>query len=392
MVKTPAMARLWVPKEVAAGETRVAATPETVKRYVKEGFEVVVEVGAGEQASFTDDRYQGAGARLASDLATEWAGADLVLKVAPLGHHPRLGKDEAATLKAGAIVIAFLAPHKNVPMVRTLAAGGVSAFAMELVPRITRAQKMDALSSQASIAGYKAVLVAAGRLPRYFPMLMTAAGTIPSAKVVIMGAGVAGLQAIATAKRLGAAVWVSDVRPAVKEQVESLGGKFIDLPMQESGEGAGGYAKEMSRDFIEKQQAIITEHVGSADAVITTAQVPGRPAPRLVTAAMVERMRPGSVIVDLAAEQGGNCELTEVGRDVVKNRVTIIGQTNLPATVPYDASVLYARNVLELVLEIGKGGKLAINLEDEVTKGTLLAHDGNVLHKPTADLIAKAAA
>jgi NAD(P) transhydrogenase subunit alpha len=379
------MLKVWVPKEVAAGETRVAATPETVKRLVKEGLDVAVESGAGDPAYLGDDRYKEAGARIGSPL--EWGHADLILKVAPPAMNPKLGKDEATALKPGAVVISFLAPHKNVPMVRALQAGKVTSLAMELVPRITRAQKMDALSSQASIAGYKAVLLAASRLPRYFPMLMTAAGTIPSAKLVIMGAGVAGLQAIATGKRLGAVVWVSDVRPAVKEQVESLGGKFIDLPMQESGAGEGGYAKEMSKEFLERQQAIIAEHVASADAVITTAQIPGKPAPRLVTAATVQRMRPGSVIVDLAAEQGGNCELTEPGKEVIKHRVLIMGQLNIPASMPFDASTLYARNVLELVLHVTKGGVLNVDLEDEITKGTLLTHDGKVVHAPTAALV-----
>jgi NAD(P) transhydrogenase subunit alpha len=380
------MLKVWVPKEVAAGETRVAATPETVKRLVKEGLEVAVESGAGDQAYLADERFKEAGARIGAP--GEWSQADLILKVAPLMANPKLGKDEAAVIKPGAVVISFFAAHKNVPMVRALAAGKVSSLAMELVPRITRAQKMDALSSQASIAGYKAVLLAASRLPRYFPMLMTAAGTIPSAKVVIMGAGVAGLQAIATAKRLGAVVWVSDVRPAVKEQVESLGGKFIDLPMQESGEGQGGYAKEMSKEFLERQQAIIAEHVASADAVITTALIPGKPAPRLITAATVQKMRPGSVIVDLAAEQGGNCELTEPGKEVIKHRVLLMGQLNLPASMPFDASTLYARNVLELVLHVAKEGKLTIDLEDEITKGTLLTHEGKVVHGPTAALVA----
>jgi NAD(P) transhydrogenase subunit alpha len=379
------MLKVWVPREVAAGETRVAATPETVKRLVKEGLEVAVESGAGDQAYLGDERFQEAGARIGAP--GEWGQADVILKVAPLTANPKLGKDEAAAVKPGAVVISFFAAHKNVPMVRALVAGKVTALAMELVPRITRAQKMDALSSQASIAGYKAVLLAASRLPRYFPMLMTAAGTIPSAKVVIMGAGVAGLQAIATAKRLGAVVWVSDVRPAVKEQVESLGGKFIDLPMQESGEGQGGYAKEMSKEFLERQQAIIAEHVASADAVITTALIPGKPAPRLVTAATVQKMRPGSVIIDLAAEQGGNCELTEPGREVIKHRVLIMGQLNLPASMPFDSSTLYARNVLELVLHVAKGGKLNIDLEDEITKGTLLTHGGKVVHAPTAALV-----
>jgi NAD(P) transhydrogenase subunit alpha len=379
------MLKVWVPKEVVAGETRVAATPETVKRLVKEGLDVAVESGAGDQAFLGDDRFKEAGARIGTPM--EWGQADLILKVAPPASNPKLGKDEATLCKPGAVMISFFAPHKNVPMVRALQSGKVTALAMELVPRITRAQKMDALSSQASIAGYKAVLMAAGRLPRYFPMLMTAAGTIPSAKVVIMGAGVAGLQAIATAKRLGAVVWVSDVRPAVKEQVESLGGKFIDLPMQESGAGEGGYAKEMSKEFLERQQAIIAEHVSSADAVITTALIPGKPAPRLITAATVQRMRPGSIIVDLAAEQGGNCELTDPGKEVVKHRVLIMGQLNLPATMPADASTLYARNVLELVLHVVKDSKLNVELDDEITKGTLLTHDGKVLHGPTAALV-----
>ncbi|HEY0713403.1 MAG TPA: Re/Si-specific NAD(P)(+) transhydrogenase subunit alpha [Polyangia bacterium] len=379
------MLRIWVPKETAAGETRVAATPDTVKRLVAEGFAVSVQAGAGEAANFSDQRYRDAGAII--EAATAWRAADLILKVAPLGLNPALGGDEAGAVKTGAVVIGFCSPHKNLAMVRRLRDGGVTALAMELVPRITRAQKMDALSSQGSIAGYKAVLRAAERLPRYFPMLTTAAGTTAAAKVVVMGAGVAGLQAIATARRLGALVWVSDVRPAVKEQVESLGGKFIDLPMQESGDGQGGYAKEMSRAFLERQQALITEHVASADVVITTAQVPGRPAPRLVTAEMVKRMRAGSVLVDLAAEQGGNCELTEPGREVVKHGVLIQGQVNLPATMPQAASALYAHNVLELVLHLHKAGKLTVNVDDDITGPTLLTHAGRVVHAPTAALL-----
>ena len=385
------MLKVFVPKEVAPGETRVAATPETIKRMVKDGLEVTVEAGAGEGAFFADQVWKDAGAGLTSDAASAFAAADLVLKVAPFQQSPRVGgRDEASLLKAGAVAIAFMAPHKNVPMVRMLVSRKVTGLAMELVPRITRAQSMDALSSQASIAGYKAVLIAATRLPRYFPMLMTAAGTISSSKVVIMGAGVAGLQAISTAKRLGAVVWVSDVRPAVKEQVESLGGKFIEIPTQESGEGKGGYAKEMSAEFLAKQRAIITEHVRTADAVITTALIPGRPAPRLVTAEMVQGMKPGSVVVDLAAEQGGNCELTEPGKEVVKHGVQIVGLLNLPASMPVDASVLYARNVVTLVAHLTKKGALNLELEDEITKGTLLTHDGKVVHAPTADLLAKA--
>ena len=393
------MLKVLIAKEWTGGEARVAATPETVKRLVKEGLEVAVEPGAGEAAYLLDERYQNAGARLTTDLAAEWATADAVFKVSPLGANPQLGKngtdkaDEAAALKPGALVISFLQPYRNLPMVNTLVAGKITSLAMELVPRITRAQSMDALSSQANIAGYKAVLLAANHLGKYFPMLMTAAGTIPPAKVVIMGAGVAGLQAVATAKRLGAVVWVSDVRPVVKEQVESLGGKFIDLhplPTQESGEGQGGYAKEMSKDFLARQQAIIQEHITTADVVITTALIPGKPAPRLVTAEMVRNMRPGSVIVDLAAEQGGNCELTAPDQVVSKHGVAIVGYTNLPSTMPLDASTLYARNVLELALLVFKGGKLNLNLDDEIIKGVLLTHDGQITHGPTA-LAAKAA-
>lgn len=384
------MLKVLIAKERAKGELRVAATPETVKRLVKEGLEVVVEAGAGEGSYLLDERYEAAGARITSDLAADWATADAIFKVAPLGGNERLGKGEVGTCKPGALLISFLQPYRNLPMVRTLAAGKVTSLAMELVPRITRAQSMDALSSQANIAGYKAVLLAGSKLSKYFPMLMTAAGTIPSAKVVIMGAGVAGLQAVATAKRLGAVVWVSDVRPVVKEQVESLGGKFIDLPVQESGEGRGGYAKEMSSEFLERQQALVKEHIASADVVITTALIPGKPAPRLVTADMVKAMRPGSVIIDLAAEQGGNCELTIADQEVVAHRVTILGHTNLPSTMPLDASTLYARNVLELALLMLKGGKLNVDLDDEIIQGTLLTHDGRIVHGPTADA-AKAA-
>ncbi len=381
------MLKVLIAKERAEWESRVAATPETVKRLVKEGLDVAVETGAGESAFLPDERFRSAGARIVTDLGSEWAGADVVFKVSPLAHSDQLGKDEADALKPGALVISFLQPYRNLPMVRTLAAGKVTALAMELVPRITRAQSMDALSSQANVAGYKAVLLAAGRLGKYFPMLMTAAGTIPSAKVVIMGAGVAGLQAVATAKRLGAVVWVSDVRPVVKEQVESLGGKFIDSPTQESGEGQGGYAKEMSKDFLTRQQAIIKEHIATADVVITTALIPGKPAPRLVTADMVQGMRPGSVVVDLAAEQGGNCELTRANQEVMEHRVTILGPTNLPSTMPLDASTLYARNLLELALLVLKGGKLGVDTNDEIIKGCLLTHEGRIMHGPTADAV-----
>jgi NAD(P) transhydrogenase subunit alpha len=294
--------------------------------------------------------------------------------------------EEAARLNEGVALIAFMAPYQNHRVVKALADGGITSLAMELVPRITRAQKMDALSSQASIAGYKAVLLAASHLPKYFPLLMTAAGTIKPAKVVVMGAGVAGLQAIATAKRLGAVVHASDIRPAVKEQIESLGGKFIPLPeLEESGEGAGGYAKQMSPEYLAEQQRIVREFLVHADVVICTALVPGRKAPVLVKADAVQDMKPGAVIVDLAVAQGGNCELSECGRDVVKHDVLLIGHPNLPATLPYDASLVYARNVWALLNDLLIDGALAIDLENEVVQGCLLTHAGKVTHAATAD-------
>jgi len=383
------MLKVFVAKERRPGETRVAATPETVKKLVKEKIEVVVEKGAGEAASFLDSAYEAAGAQLTADLAGAWSTADIVLKISEAAQNADLGKHEADALKPGAVLLGLMSPHRNVDMVKRLVANKVSTFAMELVPRITRAQSMDVLSSQANIAGYKAVLLGAANLPRYFPLFMTAAGTIQPARVVIMGAGVAGLQAIATARRLGAIVEVSDVRPAVKEQVQSLGAKFIDLPDLESGEGQGGYAKEMSADFLAKQQAIIAARVAQADVVITTALIPGRPAPRLISADMVQKMKPGSVIVDLAVEQGGNCELSEAGKTVIKHNVKIIGEANLPASLPYDASVLFSRNVLSLLMLFAKGGELKLDLNDEVIKGTLLTHDGAVIHAPTAELVGK---
>ena len=383
------MLKVFVPKERRAGETRVAATPDTVKKLVKENVEVLVETNAGAAASFLDKAYEAAGAKLVSDIKEAWATADVVLKVTEAADNPELGKHEADALKSGAVLVGLMSPHRNVDMVRRLVANKVSTLAMELVPRITRAQSMDVLSSQANIAGYKAVLLAAANLPKYFPLLMTAAGTIQPARVVIMGAGVAGLSAIATARRLGAVVEVSDIRPAVKEQVKSLGAKFIDLPNLESGEGQGGYAKEMSAEFIAKQQAILKARIAQADVVITTALIPGRPAPRLVTADMVEAMKPGSVIVDLAVEQGGNCELSELNKTVIKHGVKIIGEANLAASLPYDASTLFSRNVLSLLLLIAKGGELKLDVNDEVIKGTLLTHDGEIWHAPTKDAIAK---
>jgi H+-translocating NAD(P) transhydrogenase subunit alpha len=373
------MPTVFVPKEAQPGERRVAVTPETVRRLTKEGLTVLVEAGAGKASFYGDDEYREAGAEPGSGVA--WDHADVILKVAP----PT--PQEAHSFKKGALVISFMAPHRNLEAVRLMAQHGVNALAVELLPRITRAQPMDALSSQASIAGYKAVLLAAHSLPSYFPLLMTAAGTIKPARVVVMGAGVAGLQAVATAKRLGAVVEVSDIRPAVKEQVESLGGRFIELPMEESGEGAGGYAREMSEDFLRRQREIVARHVAAADVVITTAQVPGKPAPLLVPTEVVERMRPGSVIVDLAVEAGGNCELSKADQVVEHGGVRILGPSNLPAQMPRDASALYARNVQALLLEVVREGEVVLDLEDEIVREALLTHAGEVRHAPTAELL-----
>ncbi len=371
------MVKVFIPKESRAGETRVAATPESVKKMVAAGLEVAVEAGAGIGSHIADDRYKSAGATIAGDRGAALSGADVVLRV--IAPEP----DEAASLKAGALLVGLLSPARNLDLVRGLAEGKVSSLAMELVPRITRAQTMDALSSQASIAGYKAVLLAAERLGKYFPLLMTAAGTIPPAKVVVMGAGVAGLQAVATAKRLGAVVEVSDIRDVVKEQVESLGGKFIELPELAGGEGEGGYAREMTPEFLAEQREIVTRHVQAADVVICTALVPGKKAPTLLTEEMVGGMKAGAVIVDLAVEQGGNCELSKVDEEVSAGDVLILGPANLPAETPIDASQMYARNVWALLKTLLDDGALDLDLEDEVVDGALLTHAGEVRHAPT---------
>jgi NAD(P) transhydrogenase subunit alpha len=373
------MTTLFAPRETVAGELRVAVSPETAKKLTQAGLTVLIQSGAGERAGFVDAAYAAAGAR--SVGADEgWGAADVVLKVAAPW------PTEAAKLRRGAWLFALLDPYRNLDLARQLASAGLVSFAMELVPRTTRAQSMDVLSSQASIAGYKAVLVAATRLGKYFPQLMTAAGTIAPARVVVLGAGVAGLQALATAKRLGAVVEVSDVRAAVKEQVESLGGRFIDLPQMPTAEGAGGYAKEVSAEFLEKQRAVLTARLAAADVVITTAQVPGRKAPVLVTRAMVEAMKPGAVIVDIAAAQGGNCELTRADEEVVHGGVVVLGPANLPASVPGDASLLYARNLWNLVQLVVRDGKLEISDGDDVVAGTLLTRDGRVVHPAIAPL------
>jgi NAD(P) transhydrogenase subunit alpha len=370
------MTLLFCPRERRPGETRVAVTPETAARYRKLGLEVAIERGAGAAAFFPDAAYEAAGARILGRPDEGWREADLVLTVGPPGvPRPEAGEEP----KPGAAVLGLLEPYRHPEVSRRLAARGASALALELLPRTTRAQSMDALSSQASIAGYKAVLLAGWRLPRYFPLLMTAAGTVPPGRVVVMGAGVAGLQAIATAKRLGAVVEVSDVRAAAKEQVESLGGRFIPLPEMPSGEGTGGYAREMGEEFLRRQREIVAARVAQSDVVITTAQVPGRPAPRLVTREMVESMRPGSVIVDIAIERGGNCELSVADQDVVHGGVLVLAPSNLPAAMPHDASMVYARNLLALVQEVWKEGAVVLDRGNEIVAGALVVHGGDVL-------------
>jgi NAD(P) transhydrogenase subunit alpha len=359
--------KVGVPRETAAGERRVALVPETVKRLTGSGFEIAVERVAGAAASFPDRAFEEAGATMVDDPYV----AEAVVKVqAP-------SADEVARLRDGQILIGFLQPLTDREGIERLSGRGVLAFAMESIPRITRAQSMDALSSQATVSGYKAALLAADRLPKFFPMLMTAAGTVAPAKVLVLGAGVAGLQAIATSRRLGAVVSGFDVRPIVREQVESLGATFLDLGV--SGEETeGGYARELSEEEQRRQQEALEARLPDFDVVITTALVPGRPAPRLIPASAVAAMRPGSVIVDLAAEAGGNCELTEPGEAVVRDDVTIIGYTNLPSTMPFHASQLYSRNVLALLQHLAPEGQLALDWKDEITSSACVTREKEV--------------
>jgi H+-translocating NAD(P) transhydrogenase subunit alpha len=367
--------RLAVTRERRANETRVAATPETVKKLIGQGFAVAVESGAGKTAAYPDADYAAAGATL-GDLAATLSGADLLFKVsAPAA-------EEIALLKSGAVVAAMLNPHQDKTTLDALAKAGITAFALEFVPRITRAQVMDVLSSQANLAGYRAVIEGSTEYGRVLPMMMTAAGTVAAAKVFVMGAGVAGLQAIATARRLGAVVTATDVRPAAKEQVESLGAKFVAVEDEEfkAAETAAGYAKPMSAEYQAKQAALVSEHIKKQDIVITTALIPGRPAPRLVTAEQVASMRPGSVLVDLAVEQGGNVEGAKAGEVVSAGPAKIVGIANMPGRVATDASALYARNLNAFAGLLVKDGALAPDLEDEILKAALVTHGGAVAH------------
>ncbi|MBV8246480.1 MAG: Re/Si-specific NAD(P)(+) transhydrogenase subunit alpha [Candidatus Eremiobacteraeota bacterium] len=375
-----------LPRE-GPSEARVALVPETVSRLTKSGVTVRVERDAGVRSSFGDRMYEDAGATIASDPATLVRDADILLGVG------RPGDAYLQALPKGAIVLGFLAPLGDAEYVRTLARSGVTALSMDAIPRITRAQSMDALSSQSNIAGYKAVLLAAAALPKFFPMLTTAAGTIPPAKVLVLGAGVAGLQAIATARRLGAVVSAYDTRAVVKEQVQSLGATFLEFDLGVDAEGAGGYAKELTPEQLAKQRQYMIDAIGASDVVITTALVPGRRAPILITKDAVAAMRRGAVIVDLAAEAGGNCELTQPGETVVTdNGVTIIGTTNLAGSVPQHASQLYSRNVHTLLQHLIKDNAIVLDFNDEITKGTTLIHEGNIVHEPTLAALGTAGA
>jgi proton-translocating NAD(P)+ transhydrogenase subunit alpha len=372
--------KLAVVRETRPGERRVAIVPEVVARVARTGVEVLVESGAGSEARFSDEDFKQAGATVSSDASSALAGADAVARVQP----PSL--EEANALPRDVSLISFLQPVADAETVRALAARGATVYSLDLLPRISRAQSMDALSSQATVAGYRAGLAAAEHLAKFFPMFMTAAGTVPPAKVLVMGAGVAGLQAIATARRLGAVVRAYDVRAAAKEEVESLGAKFVELEL-ETQEGAGGYAKEQSAEYLARQQELLAAEVGASDVVITTAQIPGRKAPLLVTSAMLQRMSEGAVVIDLAADSGGNCEATVPGRNVEVGAVTVVGLTNPAASMPTHASFLYARNIANFLGLLVKDGNLAPDFDDEIVAGTCVVRAGQVVHAPTAEAL-----
>jgi NAD(P) transhydrogenase subunit alpha len=368
--------KVTVLKETRSGERRVALVPQGVKALLKAGFEVTVQAGAGESSSISDDEYKEAGASIAASIEEAVGGAGMVLAV----NAPSV--EDIAAMSAGTILVSFLSPLTSPDLVRTLAESKITGVAMEMVPRITRAQSMDALSSQATVAGYKAVLIAADHLPKFLPMFTTAAGTIRPAKALILGAGVAGLQAIATARRLGAVVLAFDVRPAVKEQVESLGASFLEADEEVAAEGEGGYAKELSEDQHQKELDLIAGAIVDCDIVITTAQIPGRDAPLLITEDMVRSMRPGSVIIDLASESGGNCALTQSSETVLENGVQIIGSVNLPSGIPVHASQMYSKNIVTLVSEfVAEGGRIELDLENDVVGPSTVTHQGEITNE-----------
>ncbi|MFN6945087.1 MAG: Re/Si-specific NAD(P)(+) transhydrogenase subunit alpha [Cytophagaceae bacterium] len=377
--------KISIPKETRQGENRVALTPDAVKALVKAGFECIIEKGAGENSFFSDEQYQAAGAVAGVSTSEVYANAEVVLKV----NAPAI--EEVALMKPGAALISFLYSYTKPELVEACLKHKISTFAMDAVPRITRAQKMDALSSQANLAGYKAVLLGSNALGRIFPLMMTAAGTITPAIVFIFGAGVAGLQALATAKRLGAVVEVTDVRPETKEQVESLGGRFLMVEQDaEAIKTEGGYAKEVSEEYLKKQQELIFKHIKEADLVITTALVMGKKAPVLISKEMVDVMKAGSVIVDMAVEMGGNCELSQVNQNVIHRGTTIIGEANLPSLLPVNASELYARNISALLTHLSDKDGLKIDLDEEITKGCIITHKGEIIHELTKTILQKA--
>jgi NAD(P) transhydrogenase subunit alpha len=371
-------------KETAKGEKRVALTPAAVSKLCKSGLIIKVQKGAGENAHFTDERYKESGAEIVDDTKELFSHTDIILRVA------RPAINEINFFPSGSLLISFLYPFSNPELVERLATSGINSIAMDLMPRTTKAQKMDALSSQNNLAGYKAVLMAANEWGSIFPLLMTAAGTITPAKVLIMGAGVAGLQALGTAKRLGAVVEVTDIRPSVKEEVQSLGGKYIEVDSSESMQDERGYAKEASEEFLRKQKELIFKHVTEADIVITTALVPGKKAPVLVTAEMIKNMKPGSVVLDMAVEAGGNCELSEINKTVVKHDVKIIGEPNIASLVPVNASELYANNLVSLIQYLYKDDTLNLNAEDEIVKASMVTYSGKIINEQVLNFINKA--
>ena len=383
--------KVGIPKEIVSDETRVSAIPDTVAKMTKGGMEVLVESGAGDASFIKDEEYAKAGAKIVSTEEV-FSSADVILKVQKPVMNDKAKKHEVDMMKEGAILVTFIQPYANPELAVKLAERKITAFSMDLVPRISRAQMMDALSSMATIAGYKAVLLAADNLKKFLPMLSTAAGTIYPAKTIVIGAGVAGLQAIATAKRLGSVVVAFDTRPAVGEQIKSLGGEFVPLEVAHGqAEDSGGYAKEMSADFYKQEQEIIRKHTKDADVVISTALIPGKPAPTLITEEMVKEMKSGSVIVDLSVEQGGNCMLSEKGKTVVKHNVTIIGPTNLPATLSVHASQLYAKNILNIVYLLAPDKKeIKLDMDDEIIKGSMVTHNGEITHAGVKEAVKKA--
>lgn len=381
--------RIGVPRETLPGERRVALVPESGKKLIQAGYAISIESGAGQEAGFSDAAYRDVGVTVEPDPAVLLRGSDLVLKVNAPGSRNGPGS-ETEWMREGAIYVGSLMPLRNLNAVRALAARRITAFSTDAIPRTTRAQSMDTLSSMANIAGYKGALLAATELNKYFPMLMTAAGTVPPAKVFIIGAGVAGLQAIATARRLGANVFATDVRPEVKEQIESVGGKYVGIELQESAAAGGGYAKELSEEDQQRQRELLVAQCAQSDAVITTALIGGVFAPRLISAEMVRSMKPGSVIVDLAAEGGGNCELSRPGETVVESGVTILAPLNLPSTMPLHASLLFSRNLTAFVQAFTKDKTFQLDLTDDIQQGAVITHDGTVKHQRTQDALRKA--